>query len=157
MTRPLLNFQIVDLERLFETSKGDAQVLAQLEHELRHRKSKRAGLLLEKINQHRQQRSQGDGWHRGESRRSGQEHEPRRRAEQPPAHHEPVHEVVRRWLKQPQGWRYVFEMHGHVTLDAVKVVYRKLAFQLHPDRGGDPELMKLVNHAMDLAREDLRR
>ena len=48
-------------------------------------------------------------------------------------------------------------MHGHVTLDAVKVVYRKLAFQLHPDRGGDPELMKLVNHAMDLAREDLRR
>jgi hypothetical protein len=31
-------------------------------------------------------------------------------------------------------------------------VYRKLALELHPDRGGDTERMALVNAAMDLLR-----
>ncbi len=82
--------------------------------------------------------------------------EPRPRA-QPPLVRESVHDAVCRWLRQPQGWRYVFEMHVYVTVDKVKAAYRKLAFQLHPDRGGDQEMMKLLNQAMDNAREDLRK
>ena len=35
------------------------------------------------------------------------------------------------------------------TLEELKTIYRKLAMQHHPDRGGDSETMKEVNNEYD--------
>ena len=36
------------------------------------------------------------------------------------------------------------------TADEIKVAYRKLAIQHHPDRQGDPEKFKLINDAYEV-------
>ena len=36
------------------------------------------------------------------------------------------------------------------TSEALKKAYRQKAFKFHPDYGGDPEIMKLVNNAYEL-------
>jgi curved DNA-binding protein CbpA len=36
------------------------------------------------------------------------------------------------------------------TLEELKTQYRKLAFQHHPDRGGNPEAMKAINNEYDV-------
>ena len=36
------------------------------------------------------------------------------------------------------------------TLEELKTMYRKLAVQHHPDKGGDPEVMKAVNNEYDM-------
>ena len=35
------------------------------------------------------------------------------------------------------------------TLEELKAMYRKLAMRHHPDRGGNPEIMKMVNNEYD--------
>ena len=39
------------------------------------------------------------------------------------------------------------------TKEALKQAYRKAAIKHHPDHGGDPEIMKIVNSAYDLLQE----
>ena len=39
------------------------------------------------------------------------------------------------------------------TLEDLKKAYRKLAVEHHPDKGGDPEIMKQVNAAYEKAME----
>jgi curved DNA-binding protein CbpA len=42
------------------------------------------------------------------------------------------------------------------TLEELKKVYKKLAFQYHPDRGGDEEVMKKLNNEYDELFEKLK-
>ncbi|MEI5995638.1 molecular chaperone DnaJ [Candidatus Enterococcus mansonii] len=42
------------------------------------------------------------------------------------------------------------------TLEELKKVYKKLAFQHHPDRGGDEEVMKKINNEYDELFEQLK-
>lgn len=42
------------------------------------------------------------------------------------------------------------------SMDELKKEYRKLAFQYHPDRGGDAEMMKKVNAAYETALKKLQ-
>lgn len=49
MSRPLSQHGVGDLEALFAKSKADAQVLRQLEDELKHRQTPRAVALLDKV------------------------------------------------------------------------------------------------------------
>lgn len=43
------------------------------------------------------------------------------------------------------------------TLDELKAVYRKLAIQYHPDRGGDVRIMQAINAEHDRRFEQLKR
>lgn len=43
------------------------------------------------------------------------------------------------------------------TLDELKKAYRRLAMQHHPDRGGDPEIMKAINNEHDELFERLKK
>lgn len=45
---------------------------------------------------------------------------------------------------------------GVKTLDELKAVYRKLAMANHPDRGGNPEIMKAINAQHDELFETLK-
>lgn len=38
---------------------------------------------------------------------------------------------------------------GISTLEELKKIYRDLAMRYHPDRGGDPEIMKEINNLYD--------
>lgn len=42
------------------------------------------------------------------------------------------------------------------TLEELKREYRKLAFQHHPDRGGDLETMKAINNEYEMAQKTLK-
>ena len=42
------------------------------------------------------------------------------------------------------------------TLAELKATYRKLAFEFHPDRGGDIEIMKAINNEYDEVFADLK-
>lgn len=57
----------------------------------------------------------------------------------------------------PNGWRTVFGLENKYvcTIDFVESVYRKLAAERHPDRGGSHERMVELNKAMAEARKEL--
>jgi hypothetical protein len=47
-----------------------------------------------------------------------------------------------------QPWR-VLGVSSHATVEEIKAAYRKLAFEHHPDRGGDQQQMARINAALD--------
>jgi hypothetical protein len=49
MSRPLLKFQISDLEEMFAESPTDSALLDRLQHELKHRQTPRAAALFRKV------------------------------------------------------------------------------------------------------------
>ncbi len=54
------------------------------------------------------------------------------------------------------SWRDILGLgEGRVTLADVEAAFRKLAFDLHPDRGGDANAFVLLNQARENARREL--
>lgn len=54
-------------------------------------------------------------------------------------------------------WRTVFQLHGPVSFDDVRVRYKDLALHAHPDReGGDNDAMVRLNRALEAAERELR-
>lgn len=45
----------------------------------------------------------------------------------------------------------------NATADDIKKSYRKMALQHHPDKGGDPEKFKVIQHAYDVLSDESRR
>ena len=51
----------------------------------------------------------------------------------------------------------ILGVHQNVNSDELKKAYRKLALINHPDKGGDPEKFKRIQHAYDILSDDKRR
>lgn len=64
------------------------------------------------------------------------------------------------YLALPGGsvvdWRKVFGITGQATLEDVELVYRRLAEENHPDKGGDVDRMAEINAARAAARAELK-
>ena len=58
--------------------------------------------------------------------------------------------------KAPDPYR-VLGVARDAQADTVKKKYRKLARELHPDRGGDPEKLKSVNAAYAIVGDEAKR
>lgn len=50
-----------------------------------------------------------------------------------------------------QKWWEVFGISEHASPEEIREIYRLLALENHPDRGGDPVRMAAINKAYDLA------
>ena len=48
----------------------------------------------------------------------------------------------------------MFGLPDFASIDDVKKSYRQLAMKHHPDRGGNPEMMKKINEAMEVFEKD---
>ncbi len=48
----------------------------------------------------------------------------------------------------------MFGLPDFAGIDEVKKAYRQLAMKHHPDRGGNPEMMKKINEAMEVFEKD---
>lgn len=57
--------------------------------------------------------------------------------------------------KQKKTWWEVFKMERHSSLQDVKFIYRTMANQHHPDKGGDQERMQEINQAWAEAEKEL--
>lgn len=65
-------------------------------------------------------------------------------------------------LPEPKNWRDTFKMHGldpfmsgAEILDKAKDIYKRMAMEYHPDRGGDAEKMAEINRAWSDAQREL--
>lgn len=65
-------------------------------------------------------------------------------------------------LPEPKNWRDTFRMHGldpHMSrgevLSNARDIYKRMAMEHHPDRGGDPEKMAEINRAWSDAKREL--
>lgn len=59
-------------------------------------------------------------------------------------------------LEQTNGWQIVLNIPNVQDLKEIQAAYRRLALEMHPDRGGDVEIMKLLNSAMELAKNSIK-
>lgn len=55
-----------------------------------------------------------------------------------------------------QHWRDILDCHGVMIFEDVRLRYKILAQEHHPDKGGDPEQFKRINKALEQAREEMR-
>lgn len=60
------------------------------------------------------------------------------------------------YVPEPEWWQVLGYEERIFSLNLVRDQFHKLAKQHHPDVGGDPEMMKLINAAWDKAQKDIK-